>query len=116
MPPTSCCSTKPIFRATGKGSPTITTAATCGPALSASRPHGRAGGTSWSIWEGGLAESRPQARSSAGLCREGGTLAARKKTEEQVVRVAPLGELRAYTISEHELERLEQGGPVSDLF
>lgn len=31
------------------------------------------------------------------------------------MRVAPLGELRAYTISEHELERLEQGAPVSDL-
>jgi hypothetical protein len=42
-------------------------------------------------------------------------LAARKKPEEQVVRVAPLGELRAYTISEHELEKLEQGAPVSDL-
>jgi hypothetical protein len=34
---------------------------------------------------------------------------------EQRVRVAPLGELRAYTISEHELEKLEQGSPVSDL-
>jgi hypothetical protein len=42
-------------------------------------------------------------------------LAAKKKTEEQVVRVAPLGELRAYTISEHELEKLEQGAPLSDL-
>ena len=42
-------------------------------------------------------------------------MAAKKKTEEQVVRVAPLGELRAYTISEHELEKLEQGAPVSDL-
>jgi hypothetical protein len=41
-------------------------------------------------------------------------LAARRKTE-QVVRTAPLGELRAYTISEHELEKLEQGAPVSDL-
>lgn len=42
-------------------------------------------------------------------------MAAKKKTEEQVVRVAPLGELRAYTIWEHELEQLEQGAPVSDL-
>jgi hypothetical protein len=42
-------------------------------------------------------------------------LAAKKKPEEQVVRIAPLGELRAYTISEHELEKLEQGAPVSDL-
>jgi hypothetical protein len=42
-------------------------------------------------------------------------LPARRKTEEQVVRVAPLGELRAYTISEHELENLVQGSPVSDL-
>ncbi len=42
-------------------------------------------------------------------------MAARKKSGEQVVRVAPLGELRAYTISEHELEKLEQGAPFSDL-
>jgi len=42
-------------------------------------------------------------------------LAARRRNPEQVVRVAPLGELRAYTISEHELEKLEQGTPVSDL-
>lgn len=42
-------------------------------------------------------------------------MGAKKKTEEQVVRVAPLGELRAYMISEHELEKLEQGAPVSDL-
>lgn len=42
-------------------------------------------------------------------------MAARKKTEEPVVRVAPLGELRAYTISEHELEKLEQGAPLSYL-
>jgi hypothetical protein len=42
-------------------------------------------------------------------------VAARKKNEDQVVRVAPLGELRAYTISEHELEKLEQGSPISDL-
>lgn len=40
-------------------------------------------------------------------------MAAKKK--EQLVRVAPLGELRAYTISEHELEKLEQGTPVSHL-
>lgn len=32
-----------------------------------------------------------------------------------MVRVAPLGELRAYTISEHELELLAQGSPASDL-
>ena len=32
-----------------------------------------------------------------------------------VVRVAPLGELKAYTISEHELDRLERGSAVSDL-
>jgi hypothetical protein len=43
-------------------------------------------------------------------------LTSKKKTEEQLVRIAPLGELRAYTISEHELEKLEQGAPVSDLF
>ncbi len=43
-------------------------------------------------------------------------MAARKKTEDQVVRVAPLGELRAYTISEHELDKLEQGTSGSDLF
>jgi hypothetical protein len=42
-------------------------------------------------------------------------LAARKKSEEPRVRIAPLGELRAYTISEQELEKLEQGAPVSDL-
>lgn len=42
-------------------------------------------------------------------------MAARKKPEEQVVRVAPLGELPAYTISEQELERLEHGTPLSDL-
>lgn len=39
----------------------------------------------------------------------------RKKSDEPRVRVAPLGELRAYTISEQELEKLEQGAPVSDL-
>ena len=39
-------------------------------------------------------------------------MAAKKKIEEQLVRVAPLGELRAYTISEHELEKLEQGAPA----
>jgi hypothetical protein len=42
-------------------------------------------------------------------------LATRRRTDEQVVRVAPLGELRAYTISEHELEKLEQGAPLSYL-
>jgi hypothetical protein len=42
-------------------------------------------------------------------------LAARKKSEEPRVRVAPLGELRAYTISEQELEQLERGAPVADL-
>jgi hypothetical protein len=42
-------------------------------------------------------------------------LATKKKSEEQLVRVAPLGELRAYTISEHELEKLEQGTPVGHL-
>lgn len=42
-------------------------------------------------------------------------MAARKKSEEPRIRVAPLGELRAYTISEQELEKLEQGAPVSDL-
>jgi hypothetical protein len=42
-------------------------------------------------------------------------LAARRRSEEPRVRVAPLGELRAYTISEQELEKLEQGAPVSDL-
>lgn len=40
---------------------------------------------------------------------------AKKRSEEPVVRVAPLGELRAYMISEHELEKLEQGELVSDL-
>ena len=35
--------------------------------------------------------------------------------KKPVIRTAPLGELRAYTISEHELEKLEQGAPVSDL-
>jgi hypothetical protein len=54
-------------------------------------------------------------RLSAGPRREGVALAARKKTEEQVVRVAQPGELRGYTISEHELDKLEQGGPISDL-
>jgi hypothetical protein len=42
-------------------------------------------------------------------------LAAKKRSDEQQVRVAPLGELRAYTISEHELDVLEQGAPISDL-
>lgn len=32
-----------------------------------------------------------------------------------MVRIAPLGELRAYTISELELEKLEQGAPLSYL-
>jgi hypothetical protein len=44
---------------------------------------------------------------------------ARKKDKEQppppVVRVAPLGELTAYTISEHELDKLGKGSAVSDL-
>jgi hypothetical protein len=44
---------------------------------------------------------------------------AKKKTEGQppppVVRVAPLGELKAYTVSEHELERLARGSVGSDL-
>jgi Flp pilus assembly protein TadB len=57
----------------------------------------------------------PRAGSSAGRSHNGVALAAKKKTQEQVVRIAPLGELRAYTISEHELEKLEQGAPVSDL-
>jgi hypothetical protein len=42
-------------------------------------------------------------------------LAAKKKTDEPEVRVAPLGELRVYMISEHELEQLALGAPVSDL-
>ncbi len=42
-------------------------------------------------------------------------MAARRKNPEPPLRIAPLGELRAYTISEHELENLEQGTPVSDL-
>jgi hypothetical protein len=42
-------------------------------------------------------------------------VAAKKRTDEQNVRIAPLGELRGYTISEHELEKFEQGGTVSDL-
>lgn len=42
-------------------------------------------------------------------------MAARRKNDEPRVRIAPLGELRAYTISEQELEKLEQGAPVSDL-
>lgn len=32
-----------------------------------------------------------------------------------MVRVVPLGELRAYTIWDHELDRFEHGTPVSDL-
>jgi hypothetical protein len=41
---------------------------------------------------------------------------ARKKEETPpVVRVAPLGELKAYTVSEHELDRLARGSVVSDL-
>lgn len=42
-------------------------------------------------------------------------MAARRRNGEQRVRVAPLGELRAYTISEQELEKLEQGSPISNL-
>lgn len=42
-------------------------------------------------------------------------MAARKKNVQPSFRVAPLGELLAYTISEHELEKLEQGTPISDL-
>lgn len=42
-------------------------------------------------------------------------MVARKRNTEPLFRVAPLGELRAYTISEHELEKLEQGTPISDL-
>jgi hypothetical protein len=59
--------------------------------------------------------STPGARLSAGPWREGVALATRKKTEEQVVRVTPPGELRAHTILEHGLDKLEQGGPISDL-
>lgn len=44
---------------------------------------------------------------------------AKKKDEGRlplpVVRVAPLGELRAFTISEHELDRLSRGTVFSDL-
>ena len=44
---------------------------------------------------------------------------ARKKDDglpaQPVVRVAPLGELKAYTVSEHELDRLARGAAVSDL-
>lgn len=43
-------------------------------------------------------------------------MAPKRKLEEQIVRVAPLGELRAYTISEHELDSLEKGSVASDLF
>jgi hypothetical protein len=43
----------------------------------------------------------------------------KKKDEGQppppVVRVAPLGELKAYIVSEHELESLARGAVVSDL-
>jgi hypothetical protein len=43
----------------------------------------------------------------------------KKKDEGQppppVVRVAPLGELKAYIVSEHELELLARGAVVSDL-
>jgi hypothetical protein len=42
-------------------------------------------------------------------------LAAKKKTETPLIQIAPLGVFRAYTVWEHELEKLEQGAPVSDL-
>lgn len=42
-------------------------------------------------------------------------MAAKKKTAEPLIHIAPLGVFRAYTIWEHELEKLEQGAPVSDL-
>jgi hypothetical protein len=42
-------------------------------------------------------------------------LPGKKRSQEPVVRVAPLGELNAYTISEHELDQLAQGSPSSDL-
>lgn len=42
-------------------------------------------------------------------------MAARKKSLDPRFRVAPLGEVRAYTILEFELEKLEQGSPVSNL-
>src|SRR5205823_6471683 len=96
-------------------SPTTTTAATRAAARTASSPLTLGAGTWWSTWAAARAECRPRAASSAGRRPEGFPVAAKKKADEQVVRVAPLGELRAYTISEHELEKLEQGAPVSDL-
>jgi hypothetical protein len=42
-------------------------------------------------------------------------LTAKKKMGEPEVRIAPLGEVRAYMIYEHELENLALGTPVSDL-
>src|SRR5579864_5050641 len=108
MPPTSCCSTTPIFRAISKESPTITTAATREPVPFGSSLHGRADGIWSSIWGEVPAGCRLLATSSVGPCRKGVLLAARKKSDEPRVRVAPLGELRAYTISEQELEKLEQ--------
>lgn len=42
-------------------------------------------------------------------------MSASKRNTEPLFRDAPLGELRADTISEHELEKLEQGTPISDL-
>lgn len=42
-------------------------------------------------------------------------MAAKRRDAEPRVRIAPLGELRAYTISEYELDKLEQGTPISDL-
>jgi hypothetical protein len=42
-------------------------------------------------------------------------MAKKKEEAPPVVRVAPLGELKAYTVSEHELDRLARGSVVSDL-
>lgn len=38
-----------------------------------------------------------------------------KRNIDPIIRVAPLGELRIYAVSEEELDRLSQGGPASIL-
>src|SRR5947208_3487427 len=102
----SCCSMRTTTRTTARGNHTTATAAMHERVPSASNLPRRGAGISSSIWEVVPAESKLPDRSWRFGDHEG-TLAAKKKTDEQVVRIAPLGELRAYTISEHELEKLE---------
>src|SRR2546421_12980669 len=101
----------------GRRSLTDITGGTSPRAHSASMPPMRENGTSWSIsvvaqvWYVLPFESSP-----VPWLREEARVARKKDSPPvPVVRVAPLGELKAYTVSEHELDKLESGSSVSDL-